>query len=302
MSMVSMDKLYVIILNWNGERVIGPCLDSLRAARDVEFEVIVVDNASTDSSVEIVEREYPEVELIRNDENLLFAEGNNVGLRYAMERGGKHFLLLNNDTEVDPGFLGPMIDLIRRRPDVGIVGPMILYHDDPGRIWYGGGDFHPLIWIPRHRDIRRLETEVCWRGGETGYVSGCALLVRREVIERIGMLDPSYRIYCEDVDFCLRAQGEGYKCYYEPAARIWHKVSSSSGGGFTPFKLENRIASTSLLFKRFKPAWWRVLSFPLHACGSLLLLTVLLLSGRWALLRAALEGMMRAARAGRRGA
>ena len=294
--MFSSKGLYIIILNWNGEQVIGPCLDSLRAVEGVEFGIIVVDNGSTDSSVEIVQREYPDVELIRNDENILFAEGNNVGLRRAMELGGDLFLLLNNDTEVDPGFLEPMIDVLRRHPDVGIVGPMILYHDDPGRIWYGGGDFYPLIWIPRHRDIRKLQTETCGAGGETGYVSGCALLVKREVIEKTGMLDPSYRIYCEDVDFCLRAQGEGYRCYYEPAARIRHKVSSSSGGGFTPFKLENRIASTSMLIKRFKPLWWRVLSFPLHACGFLLLLTALLFSGRWALFRASLRGMMRIAR------
>ena len=281
--MSSPKGLYVIILNWNGELVIGPCLDSLRAVEGTEFGIIVVDNASTDSSVDIVQREYPEVELILNDENLLFAEGNNVGLRRAMELGGDLFLLLNNDTEVDPNFLKPMIDAIHKRPDIG-------------RIWYGGGDFYPLIWVPRHRDIRKLQKERCGAGGDTGYVSGCALLVKREVIEKTGTLDPSYMFYCEDVDFCLRAQDAGYRCYYEPAARIWHKVSASSGGGFTPFKLENRIASTSLLFKRFKPAWWRVLSFPLHACGFLLLLTVLLLSGRWALLRAALRGMMRAAR------
>ncbi len=293
---VSGPKIYVIILNWNGEHVIAPCLESLRAAGGAEFGIIVVDNASTDSSVEIVQRGYPEVELIRNDENLLFAEGNNVGLRRALELGGDLFLLLNNDTEVDPDFLGPMIDVIRRHPDVGIVGPMILYHDDPARIWYGGGDFYPLIWIPRHRDIRKLRAETRQAGGDTGYVSGCALLVKRDVIEKTGMLDPSYMIYCEDVDFCLRARGAGYRCYYEPAARIWHKVSASSGGGFTPFKLENRIASTSLLMKRFRPVWWRVLYFPLHACGALILLAALLLSGRWTLLRAALRGFVRVVR------
>ena len=97
MSVSSPKVLYVIILNWNGERVIGPCLDSLRAVRGVEFGIIVVDNASTDSSVENVKREYPEAELIQNEQNLLFAEGNNVGLRRAMELGGDLFLLLNND-------------------------------------------------------------------------------------------------------------------------------------------------------------------------------------------------------------
>lgn len=298
MSRHGSQEVYVIVLNWNGEAVIGPCLDSLRAVSGVQLEVIVVDNASTDSSAEIVQRDHPEVELIRNERNLLFAEGNNVGLERAMERGGNLFLLLNNDTEVDPGFLEPMLDILRRRPDVGIVGPMILYHDDPGRIWYGGGDFYPLIWIPRHRNIRRLEGDASQVGGDTGYVSGCALLTRREAIERIGMLDPAYTIYCEDVDFCLRARGAGYRSYYEPAARIWHKVSSSSGGGFTPFKLENRIASTALLMKRFKPAWWRILLFPLHACGFLALLAVLLLSGRTALFRAAARGAMRVAREG----
>jgi GT2 family glycosyltransferase len=289
--------LHVIVLNWNGEEVIGPCLRSLLEVEEPRLSIIVVDNASTDASCEIVRREFPEVELIVNDENLLFAEGNNVGLRHAVRRGGTFFLLLNNDTEVDPSFAARMMDALEDE-DVGIVGPKILYHDDPRRIWYGGGDFYPLIWIPYHRNIRKLSGSVQEAPGETGYVSGCALLVRREVIDEIGYLDPEYTIYCEDVDFCLRARAKGWKCRYQPSAVVWHKVSSSSGGGFTPFKLENRLASTFKLFSRFRPLWWRVLLFPLHLAGFAALLLALLASGRWNLLQGALRGVRRIASGG----
>ena len=286
-------ELYVIVLNWNGEEVIEPCLRSLDQVEEPKLHTIVVDNGSTDSSPDIVEREFPGVELIRNGRNLLFAEGNNVGLRRAVERGGRLFLHLNNDTEVDPGFAARMISAMEGNAGAGIVGPKILYHDDPGRIWYGGGDFYPIVWIPRHRNIRKLDRDVEDRGGETAYVTGCALLVTKEVVDSTGMLDPSYRIYCEDVDFCLRARAGGWRCIYEPSAHVWHKVSASSGGGFTPFKMENRLASTFMLFRRFKPFWWRLVLFPVHAAGFTLLCAGLLLTGRLGLLGGALRGMWR---------
>ncbi|MBN1163420.1 MAG: glycosyltransferase family 2 protein [Candidatus Krumholzibacteriota bacterium] len=286
--------LYVIVLNWNGEAVIGPCLESLLAVEDPPLKIIVVDNASTDSSLSILEDSFPQVTLIKNERNELFARGNNVGLRYALDKGGEAFLLLNNDTEVDPSCFREMMRALEK-PDIGIVGPCILYHDDPDRIWYGGGVIGTLSGIPRHKDIRREAGARKPEGGPTAWVSGCALLVRRAVLEDIGLLDPSYHIYCEDVDFCLRARRAGWKCYYQPAARVWHKVSSSSGGGFTPFKLENRLVSTYKLFNRFRPLWWRILSFPFHILAYALLLGGLFITGRWGLFKAAWRGALRIA-------
>ena len=283
-------RVYVIVLNWNGRNVIGPCLSSLAKVAAPRLEIIVVDNASSDGSADIVRREFPGVELIVNERNLLFAEGNNVGLRRAIARGGERFLLLNNDTEVDPSFAARMLEALEGDERAGIVGPKIFYDDDPKRIWYGGGGFYPIVWIPKHRNIRKLDGAVSEVRGETGWVSGCAMLVRSEVIEKIGLLDPTYTIYCEDVDFSLRARRAGWKCLYEPSAIVWHKVSSSSGGGFTAFKLENRIVSTYRLFNRFKPLWWRVPLFPLHALGFILLAGALLCRGRFTLLRGALRG------------
>jgi GT2 family glycosyltransferase len=288
--------LYVVVLNWNGERVIRECLASLGRVPDPPLEIIVVDNGSTDRSRDVVRGAAPGAELIANERNLLFAAGNNVGLKRAMERGAAYVLLLNNDTEVEPLFAAAMIEALERDPSAGIVGPKILCYDDPRRIWYGGADFYPLLWIPRHRNIRKIDGTFSERGGETGWVSGCAMLVRREVIAAIGLLDPSYTIYCEDVDFCLRARRAGWKCLYEPRAVVRHKVSSSSGGGFTAFKLEHRIASTYRLFTRFKPLWWRVLLFPFHFLGFGVLLGALLCTGRFELLRGALRGAGRIVR------
>jgi hypothetical protein len=288
------DTLFVIVLNWNGAAVIGPCLDSLARVTSPNLEVIVVDNGSTDHSAAMVRERYPWAELIENGENLLFAEGNNVGIRRALERGAQAVLLLNNDTEVDPGFAAQLLCALDD-PLTGIAGPRIYYHDDPGRIWYGGGGFD-ILGVPRHRDIRRPEGRARAGPGETAWVTGCALLARREVFEQVGLLDPSYHIYCEDVDLCLRAARAGWRIRYEPSARVWHKVSSSSGGGMTPLKLENRLASTALLLRRHRPLWWRAALAPVHAAALVALAAGLLLTGRWRLLAALWRGAVRAAR------
>ncbi len=282
----------MIILNWNGEGVIVPCLRSLAAVRSPALRITVVDNASTDSSVEMIREKFPEVEIIVNSSNLLFAEGNNVGIRHVINNGGRYILLLNNDTEVDPEFAERMMEAFSH-PEVGIVGPKIYFFDDPYRIWYGGGVFIPGIWIPRHRRIRKKDGGRGGRSGETGWVTGCAMLVKKEVIDDIGLLDRSYTIYCEDIDFCLRAKDAGWKSFYEDSAKVWHKVSSSSGGGMTPFKLENRLASTYRLFVRYRSFLWRIIVFPVHLTLYLLLLSGLILSGRWSLAKGALRGIRR---------
>ncbi len=285
--------VYIIILNWNGQEVLGPCLDSLMRVTDPQLEIIVVDNGSTDSSREIVRQGFPGVELIENGENLLFAAGNNVGIEVALERGAEFILLLNNDTEVDPLFAAEMLRAFDDSA-VGVAGPKIYYYDDQERIWYGGGGFNRLTGVPFHRGLRRVEGSFDDTPGETGWVTGCALMARREVFEQIGHLDPSYTIYCEDVDFCLRAASAGWSLRYVPSAKLWHKVSSSSGGGMTPFKLENRIAGTWKLFARHRPFSWRAIHFPVHAVSFLGLSLGLLLTGRWKLLLAAMRGAARA--------
>jgi GT2 family glycosyltransferase len=285
-------KIFVIILNWNGREVLGQCLESLMRVEQPPIEVIVVDNGSTDDSKEIVGR-FPSVRLIENEQNLLFAAGNNVGIEEALRGGAELILLLNNDTEVDRDLVAEMAAAFDD-PLVGVAGPKIYYFDDPRRVWYGGGRFNRLTGVPFHRNLRKNEGSFDEAPGDTDWITGCALMARREVFEQVGLLDPSYTIYCEDVDFCLRASEAGWILRYVPSGHLWHKVSSSSGGGMTPFKLENRIASTWKLLARHKSPWWRALRLPLHAAGFIGLSLGLLLTGRWALLSAALRGASRA--------
>jgi GT2 family glycosyltransferase len=289
----------VIILNWNGREVLGPCLDSLMKVEEPPIDVIVVDNGSTDSSQEIVRERFPGVTLIENGKNLLFAAGNNIGIEAALEKGAGYILLLNNDTEVDPGFIREMLTAFDD-PSVGMAGPKIYYYDDPERIWYGGGGFNRLTGVPYHRGLRKGDGFAGDAPGPTGWVTGCALLARAEVFRELGGLDPSYTIYCEDVDLCLRAAKKGWSSRYVPSAKVRHKVSSSSGGGMTPFKLENRLASTWKLLARHRSFCWRALMFPVHLVMFAGLSLGLFLTGRWGLLAAAMRGAAEAARAGGR--
>ena len=127
-------------------------------------------------------------------------------------------MLLNNDTTVDPAFLGAMTDTLQSSTDIGIVAPKILYSADPGRLWYAGGEISFWTGTMRHRGIREPDDGVPGIPCETGYASGCCLLAKRITVEKIGLLDESYFMYSEDADWCMRARRAGFRVMYEPRA------------------------------------------------------------------------------------
>jgi len=218
----------VILLNWNQPHFTVACLKSLDLATYPNFEVIVVDNGSKDDSLAQLEKLAPELKfkltLIANEKNQGFAEGNNVGIRVAMKNGADYVLLLNNDTEVDPGFIEPLVRMAESNPTIGITGPKIFYFDDPKRIWSAGGIFTPAGWTeqlgvnaedgPEFNQLKKVD-----------YVSGCAMLVKRAVIEKAGMLDPRFFIYYEETDWCARTAKAGFTIWYVPQSVLWHKIS-----------------------------------------------------------------------------
>ncbi len=165
--------------------------------------------------------------LIKNNENYGFAEGNNIGIDYALEHlETDYILLLNNDTVVDKDFLNELILFSNKYDEIGIVGPTVFRYDDPKLITYIGG--HVDICHSKIIYLHLDETKNCESvPEEIDYISGCSLLIKREVIKHIGLLDPDYFLYYEDIDWCLRAKKEGYKLFYVPKAKIWHKVSAS---------------------------------------------------------------------------
>jgi len=216
-------KLGVIVLNWNGKEVTPRCLDSLLASDCPADRIVVVDNASTDGSADLVRGRYPQVVLIENDSNLGFAEGNNVGIRYLLEQGFELVMLLNNDAVVDAQCLCEMKRAAEREP-AAAYGATIYEMSGPERLWYAGGT------ISRYTLDARHHTETAELKGTlrtTELITGCCMLFRAEALKKIGLLDEDFFAYYEDVDWCLRAQGAGERLAYVPAAIVRHDVSHS---------------------------------------------------------------------------
>jgi len=242
-----------VVLSWNRRNDTLACLRSLAAAEPAPH-VIVVDNASTDGTAEAVRREFRDMHLIENQANLGFAGGNDVGIRHALAHGADHVLVLNNDTEVDPGFLTPLLDEAARRPDAGALSPKILFAEPRDLIWFAGAEYEPRSgYNGRHRGYRERDDGRFDEVVEIGRVCGAAMLVPREVLETVGVFDPELFSYSEDTDWSLRAREAGYRHYFVPASRIWHKVSAASGGESSPTALYYDVRNALVVAERHAP-------------------------------------------------
>jgi GT2 family glycosyltransferase len=216
-------KSSVIILSWNGMDYLEDCLSSVLTQDYPDFEVIVVDNASTDGSADFVAERYPQVRLIRNRQNLGFAAGNNVGLRAAT---GDVLVLLNQDTVVQTGWLAALVAACLTDPDIGIVGSKALYPD--GSIQHAGG-YVSERGEGIHYGYRQADEGQFDQMQDVDYVSGTALGITRAAFESIDELDEGFvPVYFEDVDWCYRARGAGFRVVYAPEAVLVHKEASST--------------------------------------------------------------------------
>ncbi len=224
----SLPSVTIIILNWKKPQYTLACLRSLEAVTYPNFDVIVLDNGSADNSVELLQNALPNLkyraELIDNKRNLGFADGNNVGIRRAIEQGRDYVLLLNDDTEVDPGFIEPLVERAESDAQIGIVGPKIYYFDEPKQIWSAGGVFDKAGWT-HQLGVNQPDTAEFNQARSLDYVTGCAMLVKRAVIEKVGVLDGRFFAYYEETDWCARAAKAGFKVWYEPQSKLWHKIS-----------------------------------------------------------------------------
>ena len=224
-------SVYIIVLTWNQSALTLACLQSLQATTYANAHVIVVDNGSHDGTADSIRLHFPAVSLIANPENLGFVQGNNQGIAQALAGGADYVMLLNNDTVVDPGMLSDILAVAESDATIGIVGPTICYFDPPDVIWGAGAR---VDW--RTGDTYRLhanEKDDAAQGVpyEVEFVGGCALCIKRQVIERIGLLDERFFIYYEETDWCIRTKSAGYRCVVAPRGKIWHKVSAAMGEG-----------------------------------------------------------------------
>jgi GT2 family glycosyltransferase len=216
-------SVLIIVLCYNGVTLTLDCLESLRRLEYTSVDILIVDNASHDDTPATVRARFPEVIVIESGANLGFAAGNNVGLRYALEQGYDYALLLNNDTEVAPDFLNRLVQTAEADSTIGAIGPMIYYHDRSNVIWSAGG---VINWRRGNSAMRGIGEQDLgqYRAGNVDFVSGCALLCKRAVLERAGLLDERFFMYYEETEWCVRAARLGFRIVHLPAARIWHKI------------------------------------------------------------------------------
>ena len=237
-----MKRLAVIVLNWNGLADTHALLDSLALCRlpaGWALWTIVVDNGSSDGSAAALRTRHG-IELVALPGNRMYAGGNNAGLERALAGGAAAIALLNNDTVADAGLFERLLLALEQDPGAGAAGPLIYYGPPSDLIWYAGGACHPGIAASWHRGIRTRDEGQYRVVESTGYLTGCCLLAMRQVWERVGMLDERYYIYAEDGDWSLRVRALGLRLVFVPTARLWHKVSSSTGNE-SPWKIYHRV-------------------------------------------------------------
>ena len=257
----SSPRVAIVIVNWNGKEVTLECLRSLRAVPYANRTIIVVDNGSTDGSREAITGEFPGATVLAMASNLRFAGGNNAGMRHALEVGAEFVLLLNNDTVVAPDFLNCMVERMQSDPAIGIVAPAIYYHDAPDRFWFAGGRISLWLGTAWHTGIREVDRGQYNAARAVDYASGCCILIRRSVVDRIGMLDESFYMYGEDADWSMKTRRAGYSIVFEPRAKVWHKLSVSAGGHLSFYKMKNKFLSNFRFFARYA-SWYHWLVFP----------------------------------------
>lgn len=241
-----MDHISLIIVHYNTDRDTKECLESLaKVTTDhFKFSVIVVDNASKNPFVLPKHLKESQFEVVRSETNLGFTGGNNLGIHYAIEKYNSEYVcLLNSDTYVDKHFLEHLYDCARTSPQAGLFSPLIYfaegyeYHSDSytpeerGRvIWYAGGSIDWRNLYSFHRGVDEVDRGQFDAQDSSEFATGCCVLISREVLETVGLFDPAYFLYLEDVDLSIRAQRRGYALTFCPQAKVWHKNAGSTGG------------------------------------------------------------------------
>ena len=211
-----------IILNTNRKADTLECLESLYQNSYPYHKIIVLDNRSTDGSVDAICQAYPNVQIISLTENLGYAGNNNVGIKAALEHGADWVFVMNEDIILQGDCLEKLITVGERDSRNGILGPMVYHHNEPKVIQSAGGMLGKF-WESIHLGMNESDQGQFYLPHPVEWISGCAILVRREAIEQAGMLDQDYFIYWEETELCIRIGRSGWKIIHVPLARIWHK-------------------------------------------------------------------------------
>lgn len=237
----------IIIINYNQLQVTCEFLESAKALNYPHYEIILVDNHSKPNPSTVISALYPDVRLILNTQNLGFTGGNNVGISYAQ---GEYLFIVNNDTEVTPDLLERLLEPFLEDASIGVVSPKIRYFTQPDVIQYAG--FEEMnFFTGRNSTIGNKEVDKGQynEGRYTSYAHGAGMMVKREVVEKVGPLPDIFFIYYEELDWSAHIRRAGYQIYYQPTALLYHKESITTGKD-SPFKAYYHNRNRILFMRR----------------------------------------------------
>jgi GT2 family glycosyltransferase len=267
--------VFLSIVTWNGKDLVTECLRSAMAFTYPNYRIVVVDNASTDGTVEFLRREFPcdhhgrTVTVIANERNLHFTAGANVGIRHALAHGADYVVSMNNDVVLSPNLLDVLVSRADGLPEVGVFSPKMCYADDPERAWCVGSRFHPLTLTLLDFGPGRTERVPADEPRPIQYACGTVMFIRASVLRQVGLFDEERFFFdYEDLDFSLRVRQAGFGLYYVPEAVIWHHVAATEQIGSPSRYYHNSRSSVAFLRKHIKGLrWLAVIPYRLGSAG-----------------------------------
>ena len=234
--------LNILILNWNNKKVLSNCISSIKKSNFTLYDITVIDNGSSDGSIDYIKNKFNDINFIKIESNLGFAKGYNFAFEKLKDSKYKWYLLLNNDTILNKDTLSNLFNKINIYGENNIfTGKILNYYNK--KIWYAGGKKNILTGNMYHLGINKNESNISYKTGNTEFVSGCFMLVKKEIIEKLNGFNQIYKMYYEDVDLCYRAKQIGVKCYFISDSILLHHISLSLGGRFSFIKIYNKMCS-----------------------------------------------------------
>jgi GT2 family glycosyltransferase len=247
------NRIGVVTVTYNSAAVIDEFMTAMLDQTHKNFILYIVDNASADNTLKKLDRyDDPRIVILPNDLNVGVAAGNNQGIQASLQACCDHVLMLNNDTVFEAALLEKLLAGLDAF-HCDLIVPKMMYFDDKSKIWYAGGQL--IRWkaySARHVGMNEIDTGKYDRAVPDTYAPTCCLLVKREVIEKIGLMDEKYFVYCDDTDFCYRAMKSGYLMYYRPDVGFYHKVSSLTGGDDSEFAIRYMVRNKVYYMRKQK--------------------------------------------------
>ncbi len=252
----------IVIVNYNGLKFQNDAIRSIKASTYTNYQIIVVDSGSTDGSIEALQAEFDDVHVLVQGENVGVAVGNNIGIKYGMELGLEYTLLLNNDVEIAPDLLQILVEHCDEQT---IVVPKIYFYEPSNSIWFAGGALNWKKGIGDHFGWGEDDHGQYDEEKVINYAPTCCMLFHNDVIRKIGFVDETTFMYFDDTDLCVRMEKYGYVMKYIPGAKMWHKVSSSTGGLGSKLQIYYMNRNQCYYMKKHKDKMSGLTRFLIHA-------------------------------------